>query len=110
MEDWSRDEVKDADIPILVKAVPQFKDDIWALQRLMNSEKPSLKRARIKWTAKAYNGFGNASGSSFGATIQIGNNIHYEYGQWCSEVMEKKSSNWRGELNNLVEALKTACS
>ena len=52
----------------------------------------------------AFYGFGDASGSGFGATIQIGDQIHYEYGQWCSEVTELKSSNWR-ELNNLVEAL-----
>lgn len=30
--------------------------------------------------------------------------IHYEYGQWCLEVTEEQSSNWR-ELDNLVEAL-----
>jgi hypothetical protein len=36
-------------------------------------------------------GFGGASGSGFGATIQTGNEIHYEYGKWCSEVMEKKT-------------------
>jgi hypothetical protein len=38
------------------------------------------------------------------ATIQIDGHIHYEYGQWCAEITEKKSSNWR-ELNNLVEAI-----
>jgi hypothetical protein len=67
----------------------------------MKADKPPLKGARGKKTALAYYDFGDASGSGFGATIQI---IHYEYGQWCAEITEKKSSDWR-ELNNLVEAI-----
>jgi hypothetical protein len=63
-----------------------------------------LKRVQGKKTARAFYGFGDASGSGFGATIQVDGEIHYEYGQWCSEVTEKRSSNWR-ELNNLVEAI-----
>jgi hypothetical protein len=51
-----------------------------------------------------FHGFGDASGCGFGATIQIGDGIHFEYGQWCSEITEERPSNWR-ELNNLVEAL-----
>jgi hypothetical protein len=66
--------------------------------------KPPLKRVRAKATAKVYYGFGDASGCGFGATIQIGDEILYEYGQWSTEVTETKSSNWR-ELNNLVETL-----
>jgi hypothetical protein len=78
--------------------------DIAALLKLLEPEKPPLKRVRAKATAKVYYGFGDASGCGFGATIQIGEEIIYEYGQWSSEVTETKSSNWR-ELNNLVEAL-----
>jgi hypothetical protein len=63
-----------------------------------------MKRACCKCTAKAFYGFGDASGSGFGTTIQIGDHINYKYGQWCSKVTEERSSNWR-ELNNLVEAL-----
>jgi hypothetical protein len=66
--------------------------------------KPPLKCVRAKATAKAYYGFGGASGCRFGATLQIGDNILYEYGQWSSEVTDTRSSNWR-ELNNLVETL-----
>jgi hypothetical protein len=51
-----------------------------------------------------YYGFGDASGCGFGANIQIGNKIIYEYGQWSSKVTETKLSNWR-ELNNLVKTL-----
>jgi hypothetical protein len=63
-----------------------------------------LKGVRGKKTAWAFYGFGDALGSGFGATIQINGKIHYEYGQWCAEVTEKRSPNWR-ELNNLVEAI-----
>jgi hypothetical protein len=50
-------------------------------------------------------GFGDASKPAFGATIQIGEEIHYQYGQWSNEVVEDSSSNWR-ELGNLVHLLK----
>jgi hypothetical protein len=103
-EEWARDEVGELEIPTFVKAVPQFKDDIVALQRLMSCKEPPLKRARCSRSAKCYDGFDDASGSGFGATIQIDGEIHYEYGQWCSQVTEESSSNWR-ELDNLVEAL-----
>jgi hypothetical protein len=103
-EEWSRDEVVSEDVPIWVKAVPRFQADVSALLRLLQSDKPPLKRARCKKTAKVFYGFGDASGSGFGATIQIDDHIEFEYGQWCHEVTETKSSNWR-ELNNLVEAL-----
>jgi hypothetical protein len=103
-EDWSRSEVKPDKIPINVEAVPRLKDNIKALGRLMKADNPPLKRARCKRTAKVFYGFGDASGSSFGATIQIRDHTHYKYGQWCHEVTKERSSNWR-ELNNLVEAL-----
>jgi hypothetical protein len=47
---------------------------------------------QAKATAKVYYSFGDASGCSFGATIQIGDKIFY--GQWSSEVTETKPSNW----------------
>jgi hypothetical protein len=56
---------------------------------------------RCSKQANAHFGFGDASGYEFGATMQIGFEIEYEYGgQWSWESQE--SSNWR-ELNNLVE-------
>jgi hypothetical protein len=103
-EEWSREIVDDPEVPLLVKAVPRFKDDVAALRRLMASKEPPSRRARSRRSSKCYNGFGDASGSGFGATIQIDDIIRYEYGQWCTEVKERKSSNWH-ELNNLVEAL-----
>jgi hypothetical protein len=59
---------------------------------------------RCHRTRRVYYGFGDASGPGFGASFQFADDIYYEYGQWCTEVTESESSNWR-ELNNLVEAL-----
>jgi hypothetical protein len=70
------------------------------MMRLSQADTPPLRRVRCSKHASAFYGFGDASGVGFGATLQIGNQIEYEYGQWSWEAQE--SSNWR-ELNNLVE-------
>jgi hypothetical protein len=87
-----------------VEAVPCLKHDVDAPLRLLAPMKPPLKRVRAKASAKAYYGFGDASGYGFGATLQIDDKILYEYGQWSSEVTESRSSNWQ-ERNNLVYKL-----
>jgi hypothetical protein len=89
----------------MVKAVPRLKHDVDAILKLMEPEKPPLKRVRAKATGKVYDGFGDASGCGFGTTIQIRDGIIVKYGQWTQEVTKKSSSNWR-ELNNLLEMLK----
>jgi hypothetical protein len=86
--------------PTWVKAVPRLIDDIEALLELTKGKSPPLRRVRCSKHACAYYGFGDASGCGFGATLQFGEDIEYEYGQWSWESQE--SSNWR-ELNNLVE-------
>jgi hypothetical protein len=81
--------------PITVAAVPRLSDDIDAFRK----NYAEGKNLRSKF-ASAYYGFGDASKSGFGATLQFGDDIEYEYGQWSWESEE--SSNWR-DLNNLVE-------
>ena len=95
-EDWmgTKGVTAELDAPALVAAVPRLIHDVAALQKLLEPEKPPLKRVRAKATAKVYYGFGDTSGCGFGATIQIGEEIVYKYGQWSSEVTETKSSNW----------------
>jgi hypothetical protein len=83
-----------------VVAVPRLADDMAAFADLCRAEEPPLRRVRCSKVASAYYGFGDASKSGFGATLQFGDHIEYEYGQWSWE--SKESSNWR-ELNNLVE-------
>jgi hypothetical protein len=101
------DEVEDesqydhTDAPKNVTAVPRLNWDIGALAKLMRDEKPLLRRVRMRRAMKAYCGFGDASGYGFGATMQIGDDLWFEYGQWSSEIAEDSSSNWR-ELANLV--------
>ena len=48
-------------------------------------------------------GFMDASGPAFGATMQIGDALIFEYGQWMSELSEN-SSNWR-EFGNVETTL-----
>ena len=103
-KEWS-DHNKYMEGPSTVRAVPRLRDDIAALRRLMSSDKPILKRIRCSRTGRVMYGFGDASGAGFGATIQIGQEIKFEYGQWASQISEEESSNWR-ELSNLVSTMK----
>jgi hypothetical protein len=98
---------EDEDVPLVVPAVPRLANDMRAIPQLMASDTPVLRRVRCRKSTKAYFGFGDASGVGFGATIQIGDEIWYEYGQWSTETVEEKSSNWR-EFTNLVEFLEGA--
>jgi hypothetical protein len=89
-----------AEAPALVRAVPRLQWDIDALASLMSTSEPLVRQIRCKKSLKAYYGFGDASGYAFGGSIQVGEDIWYEYGQWSTDV-EEISSNWR-ELANLV--------
>jgi hypothetical protein len=84
----------------LVRAVPRLQWDIDALASLMSASEPLVHQIRCKKSLKAYYGFGDASGYAFGGSIQAGEDLWYEYGQWSTDV-EENSSNWR-ELANLV--------
>jgi hypothetical protein len=50
--------------------------------------------------------FGDASGSGFGSSFHISDNLYYSCGQWNTEY-SSESSNFR-ELANLVFALEEA--
>jgi hypothetical protein len=56
--------VEAKEIPDRVAAIPRFKEDVGALILVTSSAKPPLKRAQGKKTARAYYGFGDASGST----------------------------------------------
>jgi hypothetical protein len=98
---------EDETVPHEVLAVPRLKSDMQTLLSLMSADKPVLRQTRCPKTSKAYYGFGDASGLGFGATIQVGDSIWYEYEQWTKEVVEERSSNWQ-EFTNLVEFLESA--
>ena len=91
------------DGPEEVEIKPRLIGDVNALDILISGDKPPLRRIRsIKVTEVLY-GFGDASGSAFGATLGTKSEVFFEYGQWCHEDSEE-SSNWR-ELRNLVDSI-----
>ena len=100
------DSVERMESPSKVKAVPRLTNDIHALQTLTKYDRPILRRVRCSRVGQVLYGFGDASGAGFGATIQIGQDIKFEYGQWSNQITEEESSNWR-ELSNLVAMVQT---
>jgi hypothetical protein len=60
-----------------------------------------LRAVRCRESGTFLYGFGDASGQAFGASVQVADEIKYQYGQWIASVTEEETSNWR-ELANLV--------
>jgi len=89
--------------PSEVEARPRLKMDLEALNMLMSPTHPPLRTIRSSRVCEVYYGFGDASGSAFGATFGGKGSTYFEYGQWTTEGSEQ-SSNWR-ELSNLVDSL-----
>ena len=86
-----------------VNPVPRFFSCIKALKSLFEPDLPPVIITRsAKLTVLIY-GFVDASGSRFGSTLQINNEINYRIGTWSSQE-EKKSTNWR-EFENLVSSM-----
>ena len=90
--------------PTNVEVKPRLHHDVKALKMLMCSDEPPLRRIRSIKICQVLYGFGDASGSAYGATLSGDEKVFFEYGQWCTTESEQ-SSNWR-ELHNLVEALR----
>lgn len=92
--------------PTHVKAVPRLASNGAALLTLFQPDSPTLHPARPWATAQVFYGFGDASGSGFGTTLQLYDSLHYHHGQWCT-AMSEVSSNYH-ELSNLVHGIKEA--
>ena len=105
--------------PKLVFPVDRFRDDIKCLLYLTLSDTPPDRQVRMLQHAKVVYGFGDASKSGFGASIELPDkSIVWRFGQWTLEqeqeeahpglsFIKERSSNYR-ELRNLVEALEGA--
>jgi hypothetical protein len=91
----------DVDAPVLVKAVPRFAGDLEALAKLCEADSPPLRAVRCRESGTFLYGFGDASGQAFGASVQVADEIKYQYKQWIASVTEEETSNWR-ELADLV--------
>ena len=87
-----------------VIAVKRLRWDLLALGNLMASVVPPLRLVRGKKLMLVRYGFGDASGSGFGASWKENDDgILYRHGVWGTDV-STKSSNFR-ELKNLVDAI-----
>ena len=89
--------------------VPRLLDDLKALHSLTRSSLPPLRVVRPTKIVQVLYGFGDASGTGFGSTVQgfpthslsaPSGQLNYRVGVWGSDE-ESESSNYR-ELSNLV--------
>lgn len=67
---WAREHKGNTDAPKYVKAMPRLKDDIEALESLMQDE----RRVRSKAGRRPVYCFGDASAAAFGGTLAIDGN------------------------------------
>ena len=89
--------------PVEVKAANRLLDDVETLIEMTSGEMPPLRVVRSNVIAVAHYGFGDASGSGFGSSIEGPNGLKFRHGLWGSDG-NGKSSNYR-ELCNLVETI-----
>jgi hypothetical protein len=100
--------------PVRVKGAPRLRNDLRALQLLLESSAPPKRKVRSSKVLEIFYGFGDASAVGHSTnfqgvrrleneTFEVGDRIYYRYGHWCQKVSEE-SSNYR-ELLNLVESL-----
>ena len=90
--------------PKRVKAAVRLEDDAKAIWRLFSLETPPEVPVRVRAVLVAVYGFGDASGTGFGSTIQRSDGIGYRIGVWSESETDEESSNWR-EFTNVVETL-----
>ena len=98
LESWTKG------APRMVTAADRLEDDAKDIWRLFSSEVPPEVPVRVRSVLVVIYGFGDASGTGFGSTIQRGDGIGYRIGVWSEPETEEESSNWR-EFTNVVEAL-----
>jgi hypothetical protein len=88
----------------MVMPVPRLRDDLQMLQKMFSSTTPAVRSIRSSRIAVALYGFGDASGTGLGSSIQLANgSIFIRCGMWGSDT-EDRSSNYR-ELRNLVDSV-----
>ena len=86
--------------PSVVEPASRLKDDLFALKSMLEGDIPRRSHIRLSKSGWVNYGIGDASGNGYGATVHIGEKLHYMYGQWTS-VESEQTSNYR-ELYNLV--------
>ena len=89
--------------PKNVYPVTRLLQDLEVLNDFFAPEEPPYRFVRGGKVTLVKYGFGDASKSGFGSTIQTQDGIAFRYGTWSTSVQEE-SSNFR-ELENLAESL-----
>ena len=75
--------------PCVVGSTSRLKDDLFALESMLEGEvprRPPLRLAKSGWVSY---GIGDDSGNRYGTAVHIGEKLYYMYGQWTSEESEK---------------------
>ena len=85
--------------------VKRFIADLKELDLLFRHPRPPRRLVRGKGILMVQYGFGDASGSGFGATWESKDGVKFRFGVWGSDNAGR-SSNYR-ELRNLVETIET---
>jgi hypothetical protein len=74
--------------PRLVADVDRLQADLSVLEMLKSNECPPLRRIRASSTVKVMYGFGDASKGGFGWSIDFGDGVRYEFGEWCEDIQK----------------------
>ena len=69
----------------VVGPVSRLKDDLFALESMLEGEVPRRSPVRLSQSGWVSYGIGDASGNEYCAAVHIGEKLHYMYGQWSSE-------------------------
>lgn len=93
----------DRGTPENVKVTEQLRNDLEALTAFLKGDVPPVVNDRCENIQIVRYGFGDASGTGFGSTIQTKKGLKYRVGVWGSDD-ENESSNYK-ELENVVSTI-----
>jgi len=102
--DWKAKAVsdnQDSSAPATVLAVQGLEADVRALSDLFEKEMPQQRLVRGTAVMREMYGFGDASGSGFGASWKKRGNIKYRFCLWGSDLDESTSNHC--ELRSLAD-------
>jgi hypothetical protein len=89
--------------PMVIKPLQQLVDDVEALSEFLEEDEPPVMNDRSAVVQIVRYGFGDASGTGFGSTIQTDEGLKYRIGVWGKDE-EDESSNFK-ELANVVSTI-----
>lgn len=103
--DQNQSELK---IPEFVTVTQHLRDDLMALSSFLEVDTPPIINDRCAVIQVVRYGFGDASGTGFGSTIETSKGLKYRVGVWGSDE-EAESSNYK-ELENVVTTIEDEAS